>query len=216
MGYLAAKDFGYISVNSRNGLYYGSNLSPDGITNPATNSGIVNLKGYTFGYDAGNSIDDSPNISANRPRISSGSVIATKFTLSCQYSRHNDDRTVSQISSEVDTLYYLLKWARNRSIIMLFYMPNSTAVSWLNHGQEIDFYTSQLRSMYDCIWGGGFGTTTYGNVRFTTGYTMVGAISYDACAIPVVFDNVKVEEVAGTYLVKVEVTGFIMENEGRE
>jgi len=216
MGYLAAKDFGYLSVNTRNGLYYGSNLSPDGITNPADNNGIVNLKSYSFEFDAGNTIDDSPNIAGNRPRISSGSTAATKFTLNCQYSRKLGDRSLSEIISDVDVLYYLLTWARNRTIVMLFYMPNSTAVSWLNHGQEIDFYTSQLRAMYDVIWGGGYGVTTYGNVRFTTGYTMADTSSFDACAIPVVFDNIKVSELAGTYLVRIEITGYILENEGRE
>jgi hypothetical protein len=221
MGYLAAKDTGKINIFSENNLFTGSINSPDGTFNTSENNGITNLSAYQFSFDSGKVVKSDPNITGNTTRLSVGSKLPIPFKLTASFNRKsNNFNNTSEIISErdINTISYLFEWARDKNIIMLFYMPNTSTTS-LNYKQEKDFYTSELKILYDVIWDKNLGTsaygaTTYGTIHYSTGAT-INSVAYQACAIPVIFEKITVNYVANSYLVEVSVDGFVLENEGR-
>lgn len=221
MGYLAAKDLGAVTVKTSSNVFIGDNASPDGIFNPGNEFNVLALNPFVFSYDTGKNIDTRPNIAGNITRINAGSKLPIPFTLNARYSRRTD-RNVSEITAEdLVTINHLVQWARANTIVMLFYMPNENDSTLLNHGQEVDFFTSQIRTIYDIVWDrntssstSGFQATTYGTYHFSV--TMGGSIGeYLPAAIPVVFENVTVREDAAKTTVEVTATGYCLENEQR-
>jgi hypothetical protein len=211
MGYLAAKDTGYISLQTSNYLITGINSNGVGAINPSTNNGITNLQAFSLAASTGKALDVKNNIAGNISRINQGSTNAVPISLETYYSNKPS-------KYQAEAIKYLMAWSRNRTIVMLFYMPNNTSDT-LVYGQDNDFYYSQLKSMYDLLWDKNLGTnsygaTTYGSSRFTTGYSH-GLVSYDACAIPIIIESVSFKEEAGINSIKVEVNGYVLESEGK-
>lgn len=211
MGYLAAKDTGYIAIQTSNYLITGITNNGSGAINPSTNNGITNLQAFSLSSTTGKALDVKNNIAGNISRINQGSTNAVPISLETYYSKKPS-------KYQADAIKYLMAWSRNRTIVMLFYMPNYSS-DILVYGQENDFYYSQLKSMYDLLWdknlgSNPYGETTYGSSRFATGYTH-GLSSYDACAIPIVIESVAFKEEAGINSIKVEVNGYVIESEGK-
>lgn len=209
MGYLAAKDLGKIGVQTTNYLIEGIVDSPKGAINPTSNYGIINLMSYKLSTNMGKNINAEPNIAGNITRIGMGSSNPTPITLSIKLNRR-------PTLTEIDSIKYLSAWARNRTVVVLFYMPNSTNTT-LSYGQEPDFYHSQLRTLYDVVWDRNVGTnayssSTYGASRFNTGLT-INSSPYNACAVPCVFNNIVINSEASTYSVDVSLEGYVLENE---
>jgi len=209
MGYLAAKDTGYISIQTVSNLIEGITPSLKGAINPDSNNGILNLYAFSLTYTGGKTLNTDPNIAGNTTRISAGSSNVTQITLNCLVSGKP-----SNYLAEINK--YFLTWARNRSIVMLFYMPNNSDVT-LSYGQEPDFYYSEIRNLYDVLWDSNvgsnpYGVTTYGSSRFPTGYT-IAAASYNACAVPVVIENIQVTKEARNAGLQVSINATLIENE---
>ena len=183
--------------------------NPQGIINPTTNKGIINLKSFSLSYSAGKSVNSDPNITGNITRLGVGSSNAIPIELNISLNRRPS-------INEVESIKYLTAWSRNATTVMLFYMPN-TDTTTLYFGQENDFYYSQLRTLYDTVWDKNLGTnpfsaTTYGSSRYYTGAT-INSLNYNACALPCVFNNITVKEDASSIGVDVSFTGFVLENE---
>ncbi len=209
MGYLAAKDLGMLGVQTTNNLIEGIVESSQGAVNPTANDGITNLNTYSLSFNTGKVINAEPNIAGNITRVAMGSSKPTPIELSVILS---DRRS----NNETDTISYLTAWARNRTTIMLFYMPN-TSTTTLSYGQEKDFYYSELKVLYDTIWDKNLGTSaygasTYGSSRYFTGATVNGS-NYNACALPCVFEDITVKKVADSHTMEISLKGYILENE---
>ena len=222
MGYMAIRDLGNLQIDTSLSLFQGRNPSPDGITNPSTNFGVVNLKSFKLSFDTGTTVDDKPNVSGNTTRLSIGSKKPIPIKLNAKFSRRQDDPSSDEITSQdLRNISFLTHWSRARSIVMMFWMPNDNSTSWLNYGQEKDFFTSQLKTIYDVIWdknlttsGDGFGATTYGTNHYRV--VMGGAIgNYDACAIPIIITGINVKEEAKSRYINVTIEANLVENEGR-
>lgn len=209
MGYLGAKDTGSLGIKTVGGYYTTEIVSPSGAKNPSTNSGITNLSGYTLSWNTGKTVNIDSNLSSDVNRLGLGAVKPIAFTLSSAF----DKRTLA----EVDSIAYLTYWSRSKSTIMLFYMANSDET--LYYSNSMDFYKSDLKPAYDVFWDrnlgtSAFGTTTYGSLWYVTGAT-IGGNAYNPCAVPAIIDNVVVTNDADTKMIRVEVTGFFLENESR-
>ena len=209
MGYLAAKDTGFISIQTINNLIEGITSSTKGAINPDNNNGILNLHTFSLTYSGGKVIKTDPNIAGNITRISQGSSTSVPIELTCMISG-NPANYLAEINK------YFLTWSRNKSIIMLFYMPNDSSVT-LSYGQEPDFYYSELRNLYDVLWDSNigsstYGSNTYGSSRYYTGYDH-NSVHYDACAIPIVINHIQVKEDAGKSGRQVSISATIVENE---
>jgi len=227
MGYLAAKDTGAVSIKTSGSLILPDTLSTDGVANPSSNFGVVDLRSFSFGFNTGMNVDDSPNIAGKITRLAMGGTKPIPFELSCYISRKTVEGDDSKLSVEnINTLNYLLRWNRARTIVMLFWMPNTNDTSWLSYGQDKDFFTSQLRTVYDVVWDWNTDSSTAGwqGTNPTTGsygtnhfrIEMSGSISnYDACAIPVIFSDVSIKEDAESYGVQIKISGYCLEEEQR-
>jgi len=225
MGYLAGIDTGAVALKVSSNLFVVDLASTDSAFNDTTQLGnTLNLGAYSLGFEIGKNIDSKSNIGNLPTRIVAGSKKAVPFTLSSTFNKKRISDTDTTIGDyfttrDVDTITYLTQWARSKNIIMLCYMPNTDSLSWLNHGQEIDFFSSQVKILYDVLWdkstsssSRGFQATTYGTYHYRIPLTVIG--NYDVCAIPVIFENVSVKEQANSYIINVEVTGYVIENEG--
>jgi len=210
MGYLSAKDTGFTGIQIVNNLVEGITVSSTGAINPTDNYGVIDLRSYKFSYNGGKIIDAKPNIAGNITRVNAGSSNITSFTLSCKI-----NSKPSKYEGEIAK--YFLTWSRSKNIIMLFYMPNETD-STLSYNQDTDFFYSDLKTLYDVLWDSNLGTnpygvSTYGSSRFYTGLTHSSG-AYNACAIPVLIENITVETNAGIIGREIKITGIILENEG--
>lgn len=209
MGYLAAKDTGFISIQTINNLIEGITSSTKGAINQDDNDGILNLKAFSLTYNGGKVVKTDPNIAGNITRIGQGSSTAVPIVLSCMISGRP-----SNYLAEINK--YFLTWSRNKSIIMLFYMPNNSSVT-LSYGQEPDFYYSELKNLYDVLWdsnvgSSAYGISTYGSSRYYTGYTH-NSSAYNACAVPIIIQNIQVTEEANKSGRQVVINAYILENE---
>ncbi len=220
MGYLAAKDTGFLTMNVISSIFTGDAASPDGAFNPTDNFNVVNLNTYSLNVNISRNVDTSPNIAGNITRAAIGSKNITPITLSCIYSRRITDLSASQIIvSGIETEKYLAEWAGSKKIIMLFYMPNQDNASLLHYGQEKDFYGSQLKVLYDVMWDKntdvstrGFSDSLYGTYHYSVTMTVIG--TYYPCAIPVVFYSFDARELGESNMVQVTVQGYALDNEG--
>lgn len=209
MGYLGAKDTGFISIQTLNNLVTGITSSKKGAINIDSNYGVLDLRAFSISYNAGKVIKTDPNIAGNITRVSQGSSTAVPIILSCSVSGDKSNYLA-------DINKYFLTWSRNKSIIMLFYMPNNSGVV-LNYGQEPDFFYSELKNLYDVLWDSNigsnpYGATTYGSSRFFTGY-IHNSVNYDACAIPIVIQNITVKQEADKPDRTVTINAIVIENE---
>ena len=209
MGYLGAKDLGMLGVQTTNNLIEGIVDSSQGAVNPTDNNGITNLNAYALSFNTGKVINAEPNIAGNITRVAIRSSKPTSIELSVVIS---DRRS----KNETDTISYLTAWSRNRTTIMLFYMPNTSSTT-LSYGQEIDFYYSELKILYDTIWDKNLGTSAYGvstyvSSRYYTGAT-VNSSDYNACALPCVFEDITVKKEATSHTIEISLKGYILENE---
>lgn len=227
MGYLSAKDLGAVSLKTTSSLIVADTDSVDGINNPEDNYGVIDLRSFSISFDTGKNVDDSANVSGMITRLAMGSKNPIPLTLQSRVSRKKVTGDYSQLTMNyITTLDYLVKWSRSRTIVMLFWMPNDNDSTLLSYGQEPDFFTSQLRTIYDTIWdwntdsstSGWQGTDpttgTYGTNHFRI--EMSGSIgNYDVCAVPVIFNNVTIKESADKTWVDISVTGYFLEEEQR-
>lgn len=230
MGILVATDTGNTAIRSSSGLVEPFNDSVDGITNPSDQSkypeqyGLINLKGYTLTDSIGKNVDAKDTIAGTFAKLSMGSKKPIPITLTAKFK--NDKVTLPQTptgtegarfgSAEMNSVAYLKTWGRSRSIIMLFYVPDDDSDTNLNYGQVSDFYNSNLRSLYDSLWDKNLGNenlgwndATYGSIRFLIQISF----AYQACAIPIIINNVTTKETAGKKFTEVSVTGFMVVNE---
>lgn len=228
IGFLAAKDLGSLGVTTNNNIFEGFNASPDGIFNPTgstypNNFGVVNLKAFSFSYTTGKVTDDTENIAGNTTRVGVGSTRAVPFVMNARFNRKPVNLAATEITSQnTDSITFLTQWSRTRNIVMLFWLPNTASTSWLNHKQDKDFFTSQIKTIYDVLWDRsqssstkGFQATTYGTFHYKITDMFGSGQHYEPCAIPVVFESVQVKEDAQNYWIDVEVNGFCLEDEQR-
>jgi len=223
MGYLAMKDTGSVKITTESGVFTSSIASPDGTLNPGGDYNLLNLKPFSLSFNTGNNMDTKSGIAGRSTRVSKGSKKPIPFSMEAMYNRKEFVDSSNKITDrDINSISYLMSWSRSRTIIMLFWMPNDNDSSLLRFGQEPDFFTSQLRSLYDSLWDfntssstAGYQSTTYGTYHYSV--AMGGSIGgYSPCAIPVVIENVDVKEVADSYQVRVSVSGYVLENEQQE
>ena len=208
MGYLAAKDTGSIGIQSIGGYFTNLTTSPDGAKNISTNNGILNLNGFQVSWSTGKNVGKDANIAGNLTRVSQGSSLPIDITLSASFDKKS--------ASDVEKVNYLTQWSRSKNTILLFYMARITDET-LYYGNSMDFFKSDLKVLYDVFWdknlgSSAYGVSTYGSLWYDTGVT-IGATTYKPCAVPVVFDNITVDNVAGEPRMTVSITGTILENE---
>ncbi len=229
MGMLVMRDLGAVSIKTSSGLIEVDNASSDGAFNPSEYTypgqyNVVNLKAYTLSIEAGKSIDATPNIAGSITRLGIGGSNPIPITLNASFSRKRIEETSALAGGnqftmeEANNITYLLQWSRTRSIQMLFWMPNEDDSSWLSYGQEKDFFTSQLRGLYDVLWDKNLGNSTTGWHDSTYGtyhyrVEMINIGNYDACAVPIVVESVSVKESADGIRKEVTIAGYIIENE---
>ena len=234
MGYIAAKDTGSVGIVVEDSLYVGSPAGPDGVFNPSSEDvypdkyGVVSLKAFSLNFNTGKNIDSEANIAGQCTRLGMGSTKPIPFKLSASYSRKLDgnNRAATELrASTLRALPYIFQWSRARTVIMLMFIPNSNKDTWLSKGQEIDFFTSQLQTIYDVIWDKntdsstrGFQSSTYGTNHYRIPMTSeVGEIgNYDCCAVPCIIEDFDVKEPADSNKVTVSITGYFLENEIRQ
>lgn len=208
MGYLAAKDTGSIGIQSIGGYYTTLTTSPDGAKNISTNNGILNLNGFQVSWSTGKNVGKDANIAGNLTRVSQGSSLPIDITLSASFDKKS--------AADVEKVNYLTQWSRSKNTIMLFYMARTTDET-LQYGNSADFFKSDLKVLYDVFWdrnlgSSAYGVSTYGSLWYDTGVT-IGVTTYKPCAVPVVFDNITVDNVAGQSRMTVSITGTVLENE---
>lgn len=227
------KDLGTLGVRAESGTFEGYNTSSDGVLNPSNINkypdkyGVVKLKAYNLSFDTGKNIDDSPNIAGALTRLGVGSTEPVPITLTARYSRTRIDEAsesaggVHYTVEDANAVSYLTSWSRKRSIIMLFWMPNTESTDWLSYGQDRDFFTSQLRTLYDVMWDQNLGNSetgwhdsTYGTYHYFIEDLFGSGNDYEPCALPVILNKVTVKETADGVGVEVSVNGFVLENEG--
>ncbi len=216
------KDIGAVSIKTDGNIFSGDVSSPDGSYNTGDYN-VLNLKPFSINFNLGTNSDARPGIAGQTTRVNKGSKKAVPFTMEAVYSRRPLDLGADQIMArDIDTITYLSLWARNRTVVMMFWMPNDNDSSLLNNGQEPDFYTSQLRTLYDVLWDkstgsstSGYQSSSYGTYHYSI--SMGSSIgTYLPCAIPIVIDNVQVKEIANSFAVRVSVTGYVLEDEEQE
>ena len=208
MGYLAAIDTGSIGIQTIGGYYTTLTTSPDGAKNTPNNNGILNLNGFQVSWNTGKNVGKDANIAGNLTRVSQGSTKPIDITLTSGFLKKTQD--------EIDRVNYLTHWARSKNTILLFYMARTTDET-LYYGNSADFFKSDLKVLYDVFWdknlgSSAYGVSTYGSLWYDTGVT-IGATTYKPCAVPIVFDNITVDNVAGDPRMTVSITGTILENE---
>jgi hypothetical protein len=208
MGYLAAIDTGSIGIQTIGGYYTTLTTSPDGAKNTPNNNGILNLNGFQVSWNTGKNVGKDANIAGNLTRVSQGSTKPIDITLTTGFLKKTQD--------EIDRVNYLTQWSRSKNTILLFYMARTTDEK-LYFGNSVDFFKSDLKILYDVFWdknlgSNAFGATTYGSIWYDTGVT-IGASTFKPCAVPMVIDDITVNNSVDNARLEVSVVGTILENE---
>lgn len=212
MGYLAAIDTGSIGIQTIGGYYTTLTTSPDGAKNTPNNNGILNLNGFQVSWNTGKNVGKDANIAGNLTRVSQGSTKPIDITLTSGFLKKTQD--------EIDRVNYLTQWSRSKNTILLFYMARTTDET-LYYGNSVDFFKSDLKVLYDVFWDKNLGsnayngvaaTGTYGSIWYNTGVT-IGASTFKPCAVPMVMDDITVNNSVDNARLEVTVIGTILENE---
>lgn len=208
MGYLAAIDTGSIGIQTIGGYYTTLTTSPDGAKNTPNNNGILNLNGFQVSWNTGKNVGKDANIAGNLTRVSQGSTKPIDITLTTGFLKKTQD--------EIDRVNYLTQWSRSKNTILLFYMARTTDET-LYYGNSADFFKSDLKILYDVFWdknlgSSAFGATTYGSIWYDTNVT-IGASTFKPCAVPMVIDDITVDNSVDNARLSVTIVGTILENE---
>ena len=235
IGFLVLHDTGAVSIKTTSGLFEADVMGTQGALNPGGNNypaikQCVNLKAYALSFVACKNIDDSDNIAGNNTRLGIGGATSIPITLSATFSRKrieedsDDSGGIHYTMNDANTVSYLTAWARRRTILLLIWFPNEkTSPSILSYGQEKDFFTSKLRTLYDVLWdknlnnsSTGWHDSTYGTDHFQFTSFFDDSTDYHPCAIPIIIQNITCKETGSSKKIEVEVTGFVLTNEEEE
>lgn len=235
MGYLALKDTGSLGLNVSSGyftpIYQGASsnaINPSGDTYPY-NKNILPLKALNLSLNTGKNIDSTSNITGSITRLGFGSTLPLSIKFSATYERKpKESDELSSITggnildSEASyVLSFLSLWARRKTILMLFWVPDEADNSNLLYSEVKDFYSSVLKVIYDTIWNRdsftasskGYNSSTYGSVHYQLEDYFGAGSNYEPSAIPIVLNSISISSSGSSRLVDVSVDGYALENE---
>lgn len=238
MAWLSGRDLGVSQVKAESGLFTGDIPADEGAYNPSTNDGVANLKAFRLSHELGKAVDDRDSIAGETARLAVGAKSAVPITLRARFQKKiPGDRSkldgyvtatdaaslkAALLQDEMEALKFLSIWAANRTIIMLFYKPRDNEKVYF--GQPVDFYESDVKILYDVLWDQnqssstqGFPTDvseTYGTIHYEVTLNSHATLAtYEACAIPVIFTNINIDDQPDTEFMDVDVEGFALKNE---